>query len=116
MKLASFAAAIVLLVVLSITLAFTFGQGAPVAQAQANKSFEYAYIVKVNRLESYNIELERWAGAAKDKDYLGAHVFAYEQGETIHIERLNSLTLLNRLAGEGWELFDAQQGVLRRSK
>jgi hypothetical protein len=85
-------------------------------QAQGADSYEYAYLVGVPRLESYEIDLNRWAGAEPDKKYLETHVFVYEQGPNNFDRQINSLRKLNELAAQGWELVDADAGVLRRKK
>lgn len=104
-----------LIAVLMVSVgAFAFSIQQP-ALAQS-KGYEYGYIVKVSRLESYELEVERWAGQPKEKQYLASHVFPYAAGENVHIERLNALTLMNRLAGEGWEVVDAREGLIRRAR
>lgn len=112
MKVASVATLLAVLIMMVGVLAFQAQQ--PV-QAQG-KGFEYGYIVKVSRAESYDLEVERWAAQPKEKQYLAAHVFIYESGENIHIERLNSLNLMNKLANEGWEVVDSRDGLIRRAK
>lgn len=112
MKVASVSTLLAVLVLMVGVFAFNAVQP---AQAQS-KGFEYGYIVKVSRAESYELEIERWAAQPKDKQYLAAHVFIYESGENIHIERLNALNLMNKLAGDGWEVVDARDGLIRRAK
>ena len=112
MKVASVSTLLAVLVLMVGVFAFNAVQP---AQAQY-KGFEYGYIVKVSRAESYELEIERWAAQPKDKQYLAAHVFIYESGENIHIERLNALNLMNKLAGDGWEVVDARDGLIRRAK
>lgn len=85
-------------------------------EAQTANGYEYGYLVGVPRLESYEIDLNRWAGAEADKKYLDAHVFVYEQGQTNFDRQINSLRKLNELADNGWELVDADAGVVRRKK
>lgn len=112
MKVASIATLLAVLILMVGVLALQAQQ--PV-QAQG-KGFEYGYIVKVSRAESYDLEIERWAAQPKDKQYLASHVFVYESGENVHIERLNALTLMNKLAGEGWEVVDSRDGLIRRAR
>jgi hypothetical protein len=112
MRIASVATLLAVLVLMVGVFAFSAQQP---AQAQA-RGYEYGYVVKVGRLESYELEVERWAGQPKDKQYLASHVFVYASGENVHIERLNALMLLNRLAAEGWEVVDAREGLIRRAK
>jgi hypothetical protein len=108
-------AAVVTLAALLLVAGFFVFQSDKPVQAQA-KGFEYGYIVKVSRAESYDLEVERWAAQPKDKQYLASHVFIYETGENIHIERLNSLNLMNKLAADGWEVVDLRDGLIRRAK
>lgn len=112
MKVASVATLLAVLILMVGVLTFQSQQ--PV-QAQA-KGYEYGYLVKVSRAESYDLEIERWAAQPKEKQYLASHVFIYETGENVHIERLNALTLMNKLAGEGWEVVDSRDGLIRRAK
>lgn len=93
------------------TLAFSSS-----ANAQAEAGYEYAYLIHVPRLESYEIETSRWAGSAEDKKFMEAHVFAYEEGATNFDRRVNGLRRMNELAAMGWEVTDAQAGLLRRRK
>ncbi|MBZ0136541.1 MAG: hypothetical protein K8I27_09230 [Planctomycetes bacterium] len=99
--------------VLAIAALFVTQQGE--VQAQEG-GYEYAYLVAVPRLESYDIDFSRWAGSADDKKYLETHVFVYEEGASQFDRRVNSLRRINDLAGDGWELFDAEAGVMRRKK
>ncbi|MCB9933426.1 MAG: hypothetical protein H6841_08400 [Planctomycetes bacterium] len=84
--------------------------------AQEAGGYEYGYLVGVPRLESYEIDVSRWAGSADDKKYLETHVFVYEQGQTNFDRQINSLRKLNELSGQGWELYDAEAGVVRRKR
>lgn len=86
------------------------------ADAQQQGVYEYAYLVAVPRIESYEIDLSRWAGSDEDKEYIKTHVFVYEEGQSSFDRHRNSLQKINELAGEGWELVDAQVGVMRRKK
>lgn len=86
------------------------------ANAQTSGGYEYAYLVVVPRLESYEIDLDRWAGSDEDKKYLQSHVFVYEEGQSRFDRDLNSLKKINELAVDGWELIDAEAGVLRRQR
>jgi hypothetical protein len=103
------------LVLAALVVAALFTLAKP-AGAQNTGVYEYGYVVPVQSVESYQIEIERWAGEKKNKEYLASHVFVYERGDSVHVERLNSLMLLNKLAQEGWELADAQAGVIRRKR
>jgi hypothetical protein len=93
------------------TLAFTSDAG-----AQSEGGYEYGYLIPVPRIESYEIETSRWAGSAEDKKFMEAHVFAYEEGATSFDRRVNGLRRMNELAAQGWEVTDAQAGLLRRKK
>ena len=115
MKMKTWTAVVVLSAALILSALAGMSSGSEV-QAQANKSYEYGYIVPVQRLESYELEVGRWAGTDADKKYLASHVFPYAQGENMHIQRLNALRLINKLSEEGWELMDAQAGVVRRAR
>jgi len=84
--------------------------------AQDAGGYEYGYLVGVPRLESYEIDVSRWAGSAEDKKYLETHVFVYEQGQTSFDRQINSLRKINELSGQGWELYDAEAGVIRRKR
>lgn len=106
----------VALVLAVSVIAFVFAFGSSEADAQANGGFEYGYLISVPRLESYDIDKGRWAGSEKDKKYLNAHVFAYETGRTDFDRHVNGLRKINELADSGWELVDAQAGLMRREK
>lgn len=86
------------------------------AEAQNAGKYEYGYMMPVPRLESYEIDLKRWAGNDADKQYLRSRVFVYEEGQTNFERQINSLRLLDELSGDGWELIDPQAGTLRRSR
>lgn len=86
------------------------------SKAAPAEAWEYAYIVGVPRLESYDIDVSRWAGTNEDKDYLKGHVFAYEQGQTPFSDQVGQLRKLNELAGKGWEVVDAKTGLIRRKR
>lgn len=86
------------------------------ADAQQEGVYEYGYLVAVQRLESYEIDLSRWAGSAEDKAYIESHVFVYEEGKSDFDRHVNSLRKLNELAADGWEVVDADAGVMRRLK
>ena len=86
------------------------------ASAQSQGNYEYGYLIAVPRLESYEIDKKRWAGAEADKKYLETHVFAYETGQSEFDKHVNSLRKVNELADAGWELVDAQVGLVRRKK
>jgi hypothetical protein len=86
------------------------------AGAQNAEQYEYGYLVPVPRIESYEIETSRWAGSAEDKKYMEAHVFAYEEGATAFDRRVSGLRRMNELAAQGWEVHDAEAGLLRRKK
>lgn len=92
---------------------FATQQGEVEAQ---DSGYEYGYLLPVPRLESYEIDLNRWAGSAEDKKYLETHVFVYEEGASNFDRQVNSLRRVNELAAQGWELYDADAGVLRRKK
>lgn len=66
MKVASVATLLAVLIMMVGVLAFQAQQ--PV-QAQG-KGFEYGYIVKVSRAESYDLEVERWAAQPKKSNIL----------------------------------------------
>lgn len=85
-------------------------------KAAAEDGWEYAYIIGVPRLESYEIDVSRWAGESTDKEYLKSHVFAYEQGQTTFSEQVGALRKINELAGKGWEIVDAKTGLIRRKR
>lgn len=85
-------------------------------KAAPTESYEYAFLLPVPRLEGYEIDLNRWASPQQDKDYLVAHVFAYEEGQNQFERRLNCLRRVNELAEKGWELTDAETGLMRRKK
>lgn len=112
MKSKVIAASLVLLVTAGALL-FAMRQGEVEAQ---DTGYEYAYLLPVPRLESYEIDLSRWAGSAEDKKYMESHVFVYEEGTSAFDKRVNSLRKLNELAAQGWELHDAEAGVLRRRR
>ncbi len=84
--------------------------------AQRASGYEYGFLLPVPRLESYEIDLGRWAAKPTDKEYYNALVFPYEEGSSAFDRRVNSLRRLNALAAEGWELVDAESGLLRRAK
>jgi hypothetical protein len=86
------------------------------AEAQNADGYEYGYLVPVPRIESYEIETSRWAGSAEDKKYMEAHVFAYEEGATSFDRRVSGLRRMNELAEQGWEVHDAEAGLLRRKR
>ena len=86
------------------------------AGAQNAEQYEYGYLVPVPRITGYQEETGRWNGNEEDKKYLEAHVFVYEEGATNFDRRVNSLRRVNELAAQGWELQDAQAGLLRRKK
>jgi ABC-type glycerol-3-phosphate transport system substrate-binding protein len=86
------------------------------AEAQKADHYEYGYLVPVPRIESYEIETSRWAGSAEDKKFMEAHVFAYEEGANNFDRRVNGLRRMNELAAQGWEVCDAEAGLLRRKK
>jgi hypothetical protein len=86
------------------------------ADAQDASGYEYGYLIAVPRIESYEIETSRWAGSAEDKKYMEAHVFAYEEGQTLFDRRVNGLRRINELAAQGWEVHDAQAGLMRRKR
>jgi hypothetical protein len=83
--------------------------------AQA-RGYEYAFLLPVSRLESYEIDLSRWAGKPADKEYHETHVFAYEEGSSEFERRVNCLRRMNELGAQGWDMIDAKAGVLRRAK
>lgn len=107
------AGAVILLV--AVVLTATAFSGDQVG-AQDAGGYEYGYLVGVPRLESYEIDVSRWAGSAEDKKYLEGHVFVYEQGQTSFDRQINSLRKINELSGQGWELHDAEAGVVRRKR
>ncbi|MCC6574879.1 MAG: hypothetical protein IT462_13955 [Planctomycetes bacterium] len=84
--------------------------------AQPSAKYEYGYIVPAPRLDKFNKEFDEWSGDKAAKDYLKAHVFAFETGDSAHTERLNGLKLMNELAGQGWEIVDAGRGIIRKAK
>ena len=84
-------------------------------QAQA-RGYDYAFLLPVARLESYEIDLGRWAAKPTDKEFHAEHVFAYEEGANEFERRVNCLRRLNELGAKGWEMVDAKAGLLRRSK
>lgn len=86
------------------------------ARAAGGDQYEYAYLVGVSRLESYEIDVSRWAATGDDKEYLKGHVFAYEQGSTTFSDQVNGLRKMNELAAAGCEVADAKSGLLRRKK
>jgi len=86
------------------------------AGAQNADTYEYGFLVPVPRLESYEIDVSRWAGSAEDKKYLEAHVFVYAEGSSTFDRQVNCLRRLNELAAQGWEMSDAQAGLVRRKK
>jgi hypothetical protein len=113
MKIASvFLAGAVLVGAVTAALVATGGE----SRAAQAEGWEYAYIVGVPRLESYDIDVSRWAGENADKDYLKAHVFPYEQGQTVFSEQVGALRKINELAGKGWEVVDAKTGLIRRKR
>lgn len=112
-KLMAGAGALVLLVAVSIA---GVNFASKDADAQGVDRYEYAYMQSVPRIESYEIDLKRWAGADADKQYLKSRVFVYEEGQTNFERQINSLRLLDELAADGWELADADAGVLRRKR
>lgn len=85
-------------------------------KAAPSETYEYAFLLPVPRLEGYEIDLNRWASAQQDKEYLASHVFAYEEGQNQFERRLNCLRRVNELAEKGWELTDVQTGLMRRKK
>ena len=111
-RLAVWSAALALVVAVAVGTLLT----ARPAAAAPQDAYEYAYFVGVPRVESYDIDLSRWAGAEDEKEYLRSHVFVYEQGQTNFENHHNSLKRLNELASQGWDLWDAKAGVLRRRK
>lgn len=86
------------------------------ARAQQGGVYEYAWLVGVPRLESYEIDVSRWGATNEDKDLLKARVFAYETGSTSFNKQVNSLRRMNELAAQGWEPVDVESGLLRRLK
>ena len=104
-------AGVMLLAIAGVMLATQQGE----VEAQA-RGYEYAYVVAVPRLESYEIDFSRWAGSTEDKQYIESHVFVYEEGASHFDRQVNSLRKINELADKGWELYDAEAGVMRRSK
>ena len=112
-KLIAGVGALTLIAALAVT-GVMFGGGE--AQAQGVERYEYGYMLPVPRLESYEIDVKRWAGNDKDKEYLRSHVFVYEEGQTNFERQINSLRLLDELSADGWEMADAQAGLLRRKK
>ncbi|MCC7508828.1 MAG: hypothetical protein IT464_05605 [Planctomycetes bacterium] len=84
--------------------------------AQRASGFEYGFLLPVPRLESYDIDLGRWAAKPTDKEYHNALVFPYEEGSNTFERRVNCLRRLNGLSADGWELVDAEAGLLRRAK
>jgi hypothetical protein len=84
------------------------------ADAQAMESWQYGYLLPVPRLESYDIELNRWAAPPGDKDFHRAHVFPFEEGTSAFTRRVNQLRRLNELSAQGWEVVDADRGLIRR--
>jgi hypothetical protein len=91
-----------------------FGRPDRVDAQQAG--YEYGYVLPVGRLESFEIDLGRWAGKPGDKEYHTSHVFAYEEGSSDFERRVNSLRRINELAAQGWEMVDAKAGLIRRSR
>lgn len=86
------------------------------AKAAPGDNYEYGYLVGVPRIESYDIDVSRWAGTNEDKEYLKGHVFAYDQGQTTFSNQVNSLRKMNELSGQGWEVADMKSGLMRRKK
>lgn len=86
------------------------------AEAQQVTVYEYAYLIAVPRIESYDVNVARWASNATDKEYLDRHVFPYEEGQSHFDRQVNSLRKMNELAALGWEVHDAEVGLLRRRK
>ena len=91
------------------------GDGSTVA-AQDTGVWEYGYFIPVPRVESYKLDIERWAGSKEDKVFLKAHVFVYAQGQTTFANHINSIRRMNELSSDGWEIYDAKVGLLRRRK
>ena len=75
--------------------------------AQGTETWEYAYLIEVERVEIYETALERsWSASREDKAYMRAHIFLYERGFSPYDTTLNELKRLNELGAEGWELWD----------
>lgn len=111
-RLAVWSAALALVLAVAVGTLLT----ARPAAAAPQDAYEYAYFAGVPRLESYEIDLSRWAGSEEEKDYVRGHVFVYQTGQTTFENQHNSLKRLNELSAQGWELWDADAGVLRRRK
>jgi hypothetical protein len=103
-------ASVLVLAVAWVLVATTDGA----AEAQMAESWQYGYLLAVPRLESYDIELNRWAAPAGDKDFHRAHVFPFEEGTSAFTRRVNQLRRLNELSASGWEVVDADRGLIRR--
>jgi hypothetical protein len=103
----------VVLVVAAVVGTLSFNSS---AEAQEASGYEYGYLIAVPRIESYEIETSRWAGSAEDKKFMETHVFAYEEGATLFDRRGNGLRRINELAAQGWEVHDAQAGLVRRKR
>jgi hypothetical protein len=86
------------------------------AQAPGMGAWEYAYLVEVDRIDTFEGGVEAWAAGREDKAYLRAHVFAYEKGFSANDLTLNRLRRMNALAEEGWALYDVSSGLLVRRR
>ncbi len=113
-KLLTTASLIAVLTIGALVLGLVSG-GREISAQPAGK-YEYACMVAAPRVDQYNKDFDGWSGDKAAKDYLKAHVFVFESGDSVHAERLNSLKLLNELAAQGWEVVDAQRGLLRRAR
>jgi len=86
------------------------------ARAQSAETWEYGYLVEVDRFVHHDGQIEGWNASRADKDYFRAHVFAYELGLSSHDRTLNRLKRINELAQEGWAVSDAETGLLVRRR
>lgn len=84
--------------------------------AQAGEIWEYAYLVEVDRIDTYEGGLQAWNANRGDKDYFRAHMFPYERGFHVNDRTLNRLKKINALAEQGWALHDAESGLLVRRR
>ncbi len=110
----AFAAALLLASVLVAGVLTTGSEGAEAQVVDAR--YEYGYLLAVDRLEGYEIDLDRWAAPKGGKTFMREHVFPYEIGTSEFDRRLNGLKKLNELSSQGWEIVDAQEGLLRRMR
>lgn len=99
----------------ALVMALSMAGGGAV-QAQVREVWEYAYLIEVDRIDTYEGGIEAWNANRGDKDYYRAHMFAYEKGFHVNDRTLNRLKRINTLAEQGWALYEGDTGLLVRRR